>query len=110
MSDVSRRDVLRGIALSATLGALPAEAAQHVHDLALQEKASGPYKPKLFNAHEFATLRRLADLIVPADDVSPGALAAGAPEFVDLLSTQNPELATISTGGMAPLDPHMHHR
>jgi gluconate 2-dehydrogenase gamma chain len=110
MSDVSRRDLLRGIALSATLGGLPLEAAQHVHDLALQEKAAGPYKPKLFNAHEYATLRRLADLIVPADDVSPGALAAGAPEFIDLLSSQNPELAAIYTGGMAWLDREMQRR
>jgi hypothetical protein len=104
MSDVSRRDVLRGIALSATLGALPLEAAQHVHDLALQEKAAGPYKPKLFTAHEYATLRRLADLIMP------GALDAGAPEFIDLLSSQNPELAAIYTGGMAWLDREMLRR
>ncbi|MDP8982877.1 MAG: gluconate 2-dehydrogenase subunit 3 family protein [Acidobacteriota bacterium] len=110
MSDVSRRDLLRGIALSAALGALPLEAAQHVHELALQEKAAGPYKPKLFNPHEYATLRRLADLIVPADDVSPGALAAGAPEFIDLLSSQGPELATIYTGGIAWLDREMLRR
>jgi gluconate 2-dehydrogenase gamma chain len=111
MSDetVSRRDLLRNIALSATLGGLSADAAQHVHQMAAVEKAAkaGVYEPKAFNAHEYQTLRRLAELIMPADEVSKGALEAGAPEFIDLLSSQNPELAAIYTGGIAWLDRQM---
>ena len=112
MSDSSRREVLQGIALSLLAGALPLEAAQHVHGMAAAEKAaSGPYKPKAFTPHEFATLQKLADYIIPADETSPGAVEAGAPDFIDLLASQNPELLAIYTGGMGWLDRHMeaHH-
>ena len=108
MSDINRRDLLRSIALSATaLGGLSLEAAQAVHGIAAAEKGAGAYKPKAFNAHEFRTLQKLADYIIPADDRSPGALEAGAAEFIDLLASQNPELAAIYTGGIAWLDRSM---
>ena len=80
MSEFSRRDLLRSIALSATVGPLSLEAAQHVHSVATAEKAhTGAYKPKGLNAHEYKTLETLADYILPADEVSPGAVASGAP-------------------------------
>ena len=106
MSDVSRRDLLRNVALSAALGGLTAEAAQHVHAMAADDKkvAGGVYKPKAFNPQEWTSLRRLCDLIIPADSHSKGALEAGAPEFIDLLSSQNKEIAEMYTGGLAWLD------
>lgn len=108
MSDLSRRDLLRGIALSATtLGGVTLEAAQLVHGIAADEKAAGAYKPKGFTSHEFRTLQKLADYIIPADDHSPGAVEAGAPEFIDLLASQNQELAAIYTGGIGWLDRSM---
>ncbi len=111
MSEVSRRDLLRNIALSVTVGSLSLEAAQHVHGVATQEKVStGLYKPKAMNAHEYATLRKLADFIVPSDERSQGAVAAGAPEFIDLLASQNPQLLAIYTGGIAWLDFTMQRR
>jgi gluconate 2-dehydrogenase gamma chain len=113
MSDVSRRDLLRNVALSATLGGLTAEAAQHVHAMAAGDKAKagGVYKPKVFNPHEWATLRRLCELIFPADEKSKSALDAGAPEFLDLLASHNDEIAAGYTGGIAWLDAYMrdHH-
>lgn len=39
--------------------------------------------PRFFTAVEFATLRRLADLLMPALNGNPGALEAQAPEFLD---------------------------
>ena len=111
MSEVSRRDLLKNIALSATLGGVSLEAAQHVHGVATQEKAaSGIYKPKGLNAHEYGTLQKLADFIIPSDVRSPGATAAGAPEFIDLLASQNPQLLAIYTGGIAWLDYTMQRR
>jgi gluconate 2-dehydrogenase gamma chain len=104
MSDTSRRDLLKTIALSVTLGPLSLEAAQHVHGLAAAEKVAGVYKPKALTSHEYKTLQTLADLIIPADDTSPGAAAAGACEFIDLLASQNPQLLAIYTGGIAWLD------
>ena len=111
MFDVTRRDLLKNIALSATLGGLSLEAAQHVHGLASQEKVStGAYKPKGLNAHEYSTLKKLADVIIPSDERSPGAAASGAPEFIDLLASQNPQMLAIYTGGIAWLDFTMQRR
>lgn len=114
MSEFSRRDILRNVALSATLGlTLDAQQAEHVHQMAAEEKqaAGGVYKPKAFNAHEWASLRRLCDLMFPADRHSKGALDAGAPEFIDLLASRNEEILDLYTGGLAWLDNAMlrHH-
>jgi gluconate 2-dehydrogenase gamma chain len=111
MSEVTRRNLLQTIALSVTAGRLSLEAAQHVHGVAAQEKAThGVYKPKGLNAHEYKTLEKLADYIVPADDVSGGALAAAAPEWIDLMASENPQLLAIYSGGIAWLDHAMQGR
>jgi hypothetical protein len=106
MSDFSRRDLLRNVAMSAALGGLTAEAAQHVHAMAADDakQAGGVYKPKAFTQAEWTSLRRLCDLIFPADAKSKGALDAGAPEFIDLLASHNDEIAAMYTGGLAWLD------
>ena len=113
MSEFSRRDLVK-IALSMTAagGAIDMASAQHVHEMAAADKVvnGGIYKPKLFNEHEYQTLRKLAELIVPADDVSPSALESGACEFIDLLSSHNDELAAKYTGGLAWLDREMLRR
>lgn len=107
----SRRDLIRNVAIAITFGGLNVEAAQHVHQAAADEKkAGGVYQPKLLNDHEYKTLAKLADWIMPADATSKGALDAGACEFIDLLCSQNPELATIYTGGINWLDRQMEVR
>ena len=113
--EVSRRDLLRVIGASLTLSGgglevLSAQDAAHVHHMAGEARAKGDYHPKCFTAHEYATLRRLAEMIVPPEEHSKGALEAGAPEFIDLLASSNAELAAIYTGGMAWLDEQMKHR
>lgn len=111
MSELSRRDLLQSIALSVTLGGLSPAAAQHVHNLAAAEKTStGVYKAKALNPHEYQTLEKLADLIIPPDEKSPGAVASGACEFIDLLTSQNPRLQEIYTGGIAWVDQAMKRR
>ncbi len=111
MSELSRRELLEKIALSVTLGGLTPAAAQHVHSVAADEKAAnGVYKAKALNPHEYKTLEKLADLIIPPDEKSPGAVASGAGEFIDLLASQNPRLLAIYTGGIAWLDRSMHRR
>lgn len=109
--EVSRRDLLRGAAISVAMGALQVADAQHVHQIAADERAAGGiYRPKAFNDHEYITLQKLAGYIVPADEVSPGAVEAGAAEFIDLLCSHGPELAEIYTGGIAWLDSAMIRR
>jgi len=111
---VSRRELLRGLGISAALatsgvGLVTLEAAQHAHNAVAEKKsaAKGEYKPKCFTAHEFQTLRRLSDLVIPADDHSPGALEAGAAEWIDYMASNSTELAQIFTGGFGWLDHHM---
>lgn len=100
---VSRRSVLARIAAAAMAGPLGLEAAQHVHEAAAAAAttAGGLYKPKGLTQHEFDTLKTLAEIIVP------GASKGSAAEFIDLLSSQNPEMAAIYTGGIAWLDEEM---
>lgn len=106
---LSRRDAVRRIALALTAagmlrGIAPAEGAE-VHGQISDEKTfKGEYNVKYFNEHEFRTLERLSELIVPADEGGPSGRDGGAPEFIDLLASQNPELAKIFTGGILWLD------
>ncbi|HME10205.1 MAG TPA: gluconate 2-dehydrogenase subunit 3 family protein [Bryobacteraceae bacterium] len=104
----SRREMLRAAALAVLAsGTLPLADAQEVHRIA---EIEGLYRPKALTPHEYRTLAALADLIVPADEVSLGAVAAGAPAWIDLLASQSPELTDIYTGGIAWLDITMRRR
>ncbi len=113
--DVSRRDLLRTLGSSMVLtasgvGVLSPALAQHVHQAVSDTKSmsgGADYQPKSLTPHEFATLRRLSDIIVPADDHSKGALDAGAAEYIDFMCSRSPELAQIFTGGLAWIDVDM---
>src|SRR5437773_12368665 len=107
---ISRRDVLRTLAVTAAgsvLQIIPAEAAEYVHQMVHKEKPAGPagtYTPKYFSASPYATLLFLCDTIIPQDERSGGAAEAGAPEFIDLLTSQNPEFQLKLGGGLFWLD------
>lgn len=113
MSDITRRDIVRrlGLALLAS-GTLDRLAAQEVHQLAMaaQAGAGGSYAPKSFTASEFRTLERLTDLIVPVENGRPGALAAGAAAWIDLISSENDKLQAIYKSGCAWMDGAMKTR
>src|SRR5512133_1441611 len=98
--EFSRRDLL--MKLAAGVSIVAAADAQHVHESVAQQKTAqkGPYKPKALTAHEYATLQRLSDLIIPADERSPGALEAGAADFIDFLCNASEEMRDIWTGGL----------
>lgn len=104
--DASRRSLLRSAAVAATLGQLDAETMQHVHQQAAEakQKGKGVYAPRTLNAHEFKTVTLLADLIIPPEGTEPGGALAGAPEYIDLLSTGSDRMARIWQGGLAWLD------
>jgi hypothetical protein len=50
--------------------------------LAAAAGARAAASPRVLDAAQFADLRALAGLIIPADD-TPGAIEAGVPEFID---------------------------
>jgi gluconate 2-dehydrogenase gamma chain len=49
-------------------------------------------------------LQALCQTIIPADADSGGAIEAGAPEFIDLLTSENPDYQRILGGGLLWLD------
>ena len=107
---ISRRDILRslslGVAAGSVLRVIPIEAAEHVHRMVTAEKgaASAAYLPKFFVAHEYKTLQAVCAAIFPADEHSGGALEGGAPEFIDLITSENPDFQTKLSGGFLWLD------
>lgn len=70
----------------------------------------GMYSPKALSAHDFKTLERLTDLIVPVENGAPGALAAGAAAWIDMMASENAELKGIYTKGLGWLDTTMVQR
>ena len=112
--DVSRRQVLKQLALAVTAagtGVFNLEAARVVHAVASEERQrTGAYALRSLTGHEHATVSRLAELIVPADGRGGSGVDAGAPEFIDLLCSQNVELAEIYQGGLAWIDATMRQR
>ena len=99
MSDFSRRVLIQFPAFAA------AAAAQQEHDHGSQASPfTKPARTVFFTNHEFDTLSKLCDCILPADGHSPAATAAGAPEYIELLSSNNPKLAQTFRGGLAWLD------
>jgi hypothetical protein len=68
-------------------------------------EAAAPYQPKIFNPHEWKTVHTLTGLIIPADERSASATAAGVPEFIDdWLDLQRGDLLSSIRGGLAWLD------
>jgi gluconate 2-dehydrogenase gamma chain len=112
MSEITRRDVLRrlGATLMAT-GVLDRVSAQEVHHLAMAQSGSaGGYTPKALTDHEYKTLVRLTDLIIPVENGKPGAVAAGAAAWIDMLASENTQLKAIYSDGIAWIDAEMKRR
>ncbi len=108
---ITRRDILRTLTVGAVGGSvlqvIPAKAAEYIHQMVHKEKAAAPagkYTPKYFSAPQYATLIALCDFIIPKDEKSGGAVEAGAPEFIDLLTSENPEYQLKLGGGLFWLD------
>ena len=111
MPGISRRDVIRNLTVGAAAGSvlqvIPAEAAALVHQMAHETKAASPtgkYTPKFFPPHQYATLVFLCDTIIPKDEKSGGAVEGGAPEFIDLLTSENEDYQLAFGGGLMWLD------
>lgn len=108
---VSRRDILRTLAISAAGGSvlqvIPAKAAEFAHQAVHNEKAvsaAGRYVPKYFSAHQYEMLTSLCDTIIPKDEKSGGAVESGTPEFIDLLTSENEDFQLVLGGGLQWLD------
>jgi gluconate 2-dehydrogenase gamma chain len=76
---------------------------QHVHTVLVQTAGSTPYTPAFFTPAEYATLSRLTDLIIPPTD-TPGAAAAGVPEYIDRVVSLNSQHQPLMRDGLAWLE------
>jgi len=107
---IQRRDVLKTLAVvpaSALIRLVPLQAAETAHNAVREVKAASAaaaYAPKFFNPREYTTLQSLCQAIIPSDDRWGGALEAGAPEFIDLLTSENEEYQRRLGGGIMWLD------
>jgi gluconate 2-dehydrogenase gamma chain len=103
---ITRRAALQRLAVAiAAAGAFDVLDAREAHTAVRQAVAAngGAYAPKALSTHEFATLEKLTDLIIPAD-AKPGAVQAGVAAWIDQLLTVNAELKAKYTSGFAWLD------
>lgn len=108
---LSRRDLIKSLGTGVVAGsmtrAVSAQAAERAHARLEAENTSasaGGYQPRFFSAHQYQTLQALCDAIIPAHGQSGGAVEAGAPEFIDLLTSENSEYQLKLGGGMMWLD------
>lgn len=73
--------------------------------------ATAASAPRFFTAHECATVRLLADMVIPADARSGSASDARVPEFMDFMMGDGSEARRIAfRGGLAWLDAESRQR
>jgi len=105
-SDLTRRDALKlaaGIGAATLIPLVPAEAAQAARRAIAARGAGAPLK--FFTAAQHHTVDVLTELIIPADDRSPGARAAKVADYIDfVLSESLDDARTAWTDGLAALD------
>lgn len=115
---IDRRELLRRagsvtVAAGFALSAAAVEAA-HQHVTRQKAAAAAPARtaaPSFFDAREWAAVRALCELVIPADERSAGATQALVPEFIDYVLTdplsdprERERLQTQVRGGLAWLD------
>jgi hypothetical protein len=104
--DITRRDavqILAGIPLLAA-GLSPTEVARATEAARSALASPSGFVPQFFTDHEYATVRVLAELVIPRDGRSGGALAAGVPEFMDFILAENADMQIGIRGGLAWLN------
>ncbi|MCS6953040.1 MAG: gluconate 2-dehydrogenase subunit 3 family protein [Bryobacterales bacterium] len=83
---VDRRETL--LLLGAGVISSRLESAQH--HLHVLRSTPGRYQPQFFTEREHALLDQVAEMILPADEHSPGAHAARVADYIDLVVAHSP--------------------
>lgn len=113
---MNRRDSLKALGLAAAGGALLLDGCRPEAKTG-NETATGVEKlpgvqdwehtrngkladEKFFSDHELATIGVLADIILPADDISGSATDAGVPAFIEFMVKDIPAYQTPMRGGL----------
>jgi Gluconate 2-dehydrogenase subunit 3 len=103
---ISRRSALR--ALGATVGAAavwPYLSDPAAEAFAAIQATGAPPKPAFLTAEQYGAVDALAEVIIPADEHSPGARAARVADYIDLLLAESDRQTQEAwTAGLAALD------
>jgi gluconate 2-dehydrogenase gamma chain len=107
----TRREALKIIGAIGATCSFPFSAnelyGQHIHQANAENKndnnSNQPFEPRFFTQTEFESISRVADLIIPATD-TPGAIAAGVPQYIDLVVSADLRLQEIFRSGLQDLD------
>jgi hypothetical protein len=106
--DVTRRNLIHILGIAPAAAAAQAQG-EHTH-AAPPAPAKKAYQRKVFNDRQWLSVQVLCDLIIPADEHSGSATAAGVPEFIDdwldfrAREDGNENLSAGILGGLAWLD------
>jgi hypothetical protein len=79
---IERRELFKIV----TVGALAGPAGAQTHDHAAAPAKAAARHPPFFSDAQRAVVDRLADIIIPTDEQSPGAHEAGVIRYIDLLA------------------------
>jgi hypothetical protein len=118
---MKRRDVLKGISLSALglAGLNPQVKAAELADDAdekdpefkqfgrteyEQMRDAKLFAEQFFSLHEMKTISVLVDIIIPRDGRSGSATEAGVPEFIEFMVKDKPDFQTPLRGGLGWID------
>ena len=117
---MNRRDSIKALGLAAAgggllLGSCQSENAGQQTAADLGDKLPGVqdfehirnqrlHGEQFFTEHETATITVLANIIIPADDISGSAADAGVPAFIEFMVKDIPDYQTPMRGGLKWLD------
>jgi hypothetical protein len=123
--NVSRRDALKAFAMVSSANLLEVtppqleramrglESLAETREPTAENQQQAAYVPKFFTRREWATVRLLADYVIPRDARSGSATDAKVPEFMDWLLADKEASVTSQTsmrGGLAWLDSEARER
>jgi hypothetical protein len=104
---LKRRAVLRSFLALPVAAALP----QDVKISTTEPDSAALPTVRTFDSAQFSALRKLGEILMPAAQNAPGALEAGAPEFLDfLIGVSPPDRVTLYKTGLDRLNADAHSR
>jgi len=108
---MNRRDTLNLLAAASIGSTIPGCTTRDVDRAATRVADAGATalanrKPTVLSQHEYGTVEKLVDLIIPADDRSGSATDAHVPAFIDFVLEDVEGIATQFRGGLAWMDHH----
>jgi hypothetical protein len=91
--EITRREAIKSISVIAALPVLGAAQDHSAHGHAPQDaqQSPSPQPLKFFTEEENKTVVEMAERIIPADESSPGATAAGVSQYIDLIVSESGE-------------------